>query len=268
MPAVERTWNMGCWIEVDLNNSKWSGMSWMAMVAVLGLASVHVFAGKLRFLEGTPRSGWLSVAGGISVAYVFLYLLPELAAGQRSIKEADARFLSFFQHHTYAAALVGLIAFYGSERASKTTRQRRGQNVLRDEHGRRVFWTHMVLLSFYNTMVGYLLAKDSDSLRDLAFFFVAMALHLLVMDRGLRDHYQHLYHGQGRWFLSAALLVGWGVGTTVGVPEPAISLFIAFVAGGIILNVLKEELPEQRQSRFGAFMLGAVLYSALLLGYA
>lgn len=31
------------------------------------------------------------------------------------------------------------------------------------------------------------------------------------------------------------------------------------------MNVLKEELPEERQSRFWAFALGAAAYAALLL---
>ena len=33
----------------------------------------------------------------------------------------------------------------------------------------------------------------------------------------------------------------------------------------MVLNVLKEELPENRESRFWAFALGATLYSPLLL---
>jgi hypothetical protein len=37
------------------------------------------------------------------------------------------------------------------------------------------------------------------------------------------------------------------------------------MAGGVILNVLKEELPEERQSKFWAFALGAAIYAALLV---
>jgi zinc transporter ZupT len=47
--------------------------------------------------------------------------------------------------------------------------------------------------------------------------------------------------------------------------SPAIALLFAFLAGGVILNVLKEELPEERQSRFWAFTLGAGFYAVLLL---
>lgn len=39
----------------------------------------------------------------------------------------------------------------------------------------------------------------------------------------------------------------------------------AFLGGGVILNVLKEEVPGEQQARFWAFALGTVLYAALLL---
>ncbi len=33
-----------------------------SFVAVIALAIIHAIAGKLRFLEGAPRSRWLSIA--------------------------------------------------------------------------------------------------------------------------------------------------------------------------------------------------------------
>lgn len=39
----------------------------------------------------------------------------------------------------------------------------------------------------------------------------------------------------------------------------------AFLGGGVVLNVLKEEVPSERQSRFWAFAAGAAGYAALLL---
>jgi len=52
-----------------------------SLVAVVALALVHLVVAKLRFLGGTPRSVWLSGAGSVSVAYVFVHLLPDLAEG-------------------------------------------------------------------------------------------------------------------------------------------------------------------------------------------
>jgi len=82
-------------------------------LAAVTLALVHVLAGKLRFLEGIPRSRWLSLAGGISVAYVFARLLPELAEAQERLGESAGGVLARLEHHAYLLALAGLAIFYG-----------------------------------------------------------------------------------------------------------------------------------------------------------
>ena len=67
------------------------------------------------------------------------------------------------------------------------------------------------------------------------------------------------------WLLGGALLVGWAAGVATHVPELGLSMLSAFLAGMIVLNVFKEELPEERQSRFSAFAVGLAVYGALLL---
>jgi zinc transporter ZupT len=59
--------------------------------------------------------------------------------------------------------------------------------------------------------------------------------------------------------------VGWAVGLFFEISEAAIAVLFGFLAGGVIMNVLKEELPEERESRFWAFALGAALYTVVLL---
>lgn len=59
--------------------------------------------------------------------------------------------------------------------------------------------------------------------------------------------------------LAASLLaafVGLGAATAAELSDAAIAALIAFLAGDVILNVLKEEVPNERQSRFWAFALG------------
>lgn len=43
--------------------------------------------------------------------------------------------------------------------------------------------------------------------------FIAMALHFVVNDFGLRDRDRKTYDPIGRWVLAAAAVVGWGSGT-------------------------------------------------------
>jgi hypothetical protein len=44
-------------------------------VAVSALVLVHIFVGKLRFLNTNPGA-WTSAAAGVGIAYAFLVLLP------------------------------------------------------------------------------------------------------------------------------------------------------------------------------------------------
>jgi len=77
-----------------------------------GLAAVHLFSGKLRFLNVLLRSRWLSAASGISAAYVFVHILPDLAEEHETIREAREAF-TFLKYYVYLVALVGLAIFCG-----------------------------------------------------------------------------------------------------------------------------------------------------------
>ncbi len=238
----------------------------VSLLAVAGLAMVHLFSGKLRFLEGTPRSVWLSMAGGVSVAYVFVHLLPELAEGQEIVAEAVDEGLALLENHVYLLALVGLAVFYGLERLATSSRERTRGSGKEDSTSEGIFWLNISSFAVYNVLVGYLLLhRIASGLGALVLFSVAMALHFLVNDYGLREHHKGLYTRIGRWVVAGAALAGWAIGLVVEIPEIMIAVLTAFLAGGIILNVLKEELPQERRSRFWAFALGAVLYAAVLL---
>lgn len=239
-------------------------MTLLTFLAALGLAGAHLFAGALRFLHGTPRSIWLSIAGGISVSYVFLHLLPEVAQGGEALRET-VEAGGHLRKAGYLVALLGLILFYGLELAARSAKRGAEGDAAGETASRGIFWLHVASFSVYNMLVGYLLLHRADSVLQLGFFFVALLLHFLVTDDGLRQHHRQTYVRTGRWLLSAAVLFGWLAGVTLEIPHAVVGLAIAFLAGGIMLNVLKEELPEDRESRFVPFFLGALVYALLLL---
>lgn len=232
-----------------------------------GFLLVHFSGARLRFLDAVPRSRWLSLAGGISVAYVFVHIFPELAEAQEELAQRPGA-LPFIEHHAYLVALAGLTVFYGLERMVRASRpQARGAPV-EQEHVPHdaVFWIHVASFAVYNALIGYLLVhREEQDVRGLLFFSGAMAVHFLVNDHALQQDHRDTYRRRGRFVLMAALLAGWLAGLATGIGEAALGVLFAFLAGGIILNVLKEELPEERKSRLAPFLLGAVGYSALLL---
>ena len=233
------------------------------LLLAAGLALVHIGAGKLRFLSAVPRSRWLSFASGISVAYVFAHLLPELAEGQEALAAAGVTGGVVEEGHVWLMALVGLGAFYGLERAAKASREQSAREGGADETGPGVFWLHTVSFALYNVLVGYLLGHGEVG-AGLGTFWVAMALHFFVNDYGLRQDHKDQYSRVGRWVLAAAVVAGAALGLAAEVHEAVLAALVAFLGGGVVLNVLKEELPEERESRFVPFALGAAAYAALL----
>ena len=233
-------------------------------------ALTHAFGARLTFLSRTPRSVWLSLAGGVSVAYVFVHLLPELAEHQESVARAaeEAGILGAVESHVWLIALVGLAVFYGLERLARSGAKDEREAGRPERPPRGVFWIHLASFAVYNLIVGYLLVHREGGLVELGFYGIAMALHFLVNDHGLRAQHGRAYQREGRWLLAAAPVAGWALGMAATVPDLALSALFALIAGGVVLNVLKEELPEDRDSRFWAFAGGAAAYAALLIAVA
>ena len=249
-----------------------SGVTALAAAFAIGLALVHVVAGRLRFLEAIPRSRWLSMAGGVSVAYVFVHLLPEVGAAAAAIDESGT-VLAAVDRHVYLVTLAGFVAFYGLERFAVIgtgaddapgSEPDAGDDPERTPDG--VFGVHAGSVAAYTALVGYLLLhREESGVVSLTLFFVAMALHFVVNDFGLREHHGRIYHRYGRWLLAAAVVLGFVAGVATSASEFVVALLLAFLGGGVVLNVIKEELPSERRSRFRAFVAGVAGYTLLLL---
>ena len=85
-------------------------------LTTLVLALPYVFGGKLQIERFRHRRRWLSVSAGVSVAYVFIQLFPELREAHDQFLEATAhRSLRFPEHRVAFAALVGFVLYYGLE---------------------------------------------------------------------------------------------------------------------------------------------------------
>jgi len=233
-----------------------------ALVALLALASVYLVAGT-RLCKRAWQHGLLSVAGGISVAYVFLRLIPELGAGQARLTAELGAELPFVEKHVYLMSLVGILVFSGVDylHALERTRHERPSHL--------GFWLHLGAVAALNFSVGYaLMDKNDPDVQPLFLFSSAMWLHCFVLDHGLREVDEALHDRYGRWILMCTVLAGGLIGALYEIPESAVALVIAFIAGGTIMGVMRHEIPTasgEHSGRFLLFVAGCACYSAVLL---
>jgi hypothetical protein len=232
------------------------GLFLLQLAAILVLAAVQVLAGQVR--DGSRF--WLSAAAGISVAFVFLHLLPEMAAATDEVEQTLGEWVPLGDHPVFLLALAGIIAFYGLERA--------GRVVSRTSAGgraaeRRVALVVVGAFALYYALIGYLVGIEREA-ADVVVFAAAMGVHFLAVDYGLRVHHERTYDHVGRWALAAAVVTGWALSRLATLPEAAVAVMLSVLAGAVILISLKEELPESREGRFVAFAAGAAGYALLL----
>ncbi len=235
-------------------------------LAALALAAVNALPHALRALRPAPRARFLSFCGGVTIGFVVMRLLPGLGE-EAALVERVGRVLPLPPgENVYAVALLGLLLFYGAD-----TLSRRAAEAAEAQHPAapaarvRAFRFELASFAALDFLIGFtLLHRARVGGHELLFFFAAMLLKFILSDHALHAQHQAAYDRVGRWVLCAAVLAGWALGSVLRLPVPGPELVEAFIAGGVILNILRWELPRSGGSRYWPFLLGAVAYAALL----
>jgi hypothetical protein len=229
---------------------------YQSLPAVLAIALVHLASGSRRVREATH---WLiPIGAGIALSYAFLHLLPELAELQKMLLEGPLRQrpLLWLDIHVYLFALGGMLLFYILEGFRKS--------AIRRIHNAS-FWIEITVFSLYNFLIGYLTEDAVANTAGLVLIAIAFGAHFLGSDLDLAEQYPNHYPRFGGWLQALALVAGWAMGRGVGFSEVAVGAGFAFLAGGLIMNTIRTELPNPHIGRNGRLILGVVLYTILML---
>lgn len=236
-----------------------------SLIVALALAAVYASASEFLPIQVRFPRRWLSLAAGVSVAYVFVDILPELEARRRALVSVMGKDLLFAEQRLYLAALAGFVFFYTLEQLLLSARSRRGPEA-QPGGVDGAFRLRVGGYALYSWLIGYLLPdRAARGSHTLALYGVAMALHLSLIGSALAREHGRAYDRIGWVVLAASVLAGWLVSVAVRTPEIVIDRLFAFVAGGVVMTSMNEELPREREGRFGWFVLGAAAYAILLL---
>lgn len=217
---------------------------------------VHPFRSLIR-----DRRSIISFGAGMSAAYVFVHLIPELHGVRSSFVDEVGAPLQFKGMVIYFLALVGFLVFYGLDhlRAHLRSSPEAEQSGLN-------FRLHIGGFAAYVWLVAYLLVNNLEETQvSTALYTAAICFHFLSVDHSLRREHGARYEQAGRFVLAAASLLGWGMGQLFAMPHCVLALLVAFISGAIIMNSLIMELPSEKDGRFLAFMAGGIGYGLILL---
>lgn len=236
---------------------------WVALAATLFLILFHYLSPW--FADHLPGKGraFVSFAGGVAVAYVFLDMLPNLVEYNKPIGRylINNQWLTpFTELLIYIVALLGFLIYYGldlfAERYYKA-----GHN------DKMVYELHLAMFCLYNFLITYTMSlRALASITATVLFTFAMALHFVLTDRKFSRFYRKQFNRLGRFVLICALLVGWFCSVIFDPVNVLIAaLMLAFLAGSVLLNVFREELPAAGLTSYFWFSFGTLFIMFVLL---
>jgi hypothetical protein len=221
-------------------------------LSVFGL--VHLLANQTKNWPFLVHSRFLSMGGGIAIAYVFVDLLPKLSIGDSIVSKALSGVFPYFEKHVYVMALLGFLLFFVVDRLEKPLK------------GGATFWLSLSSYTLFNFLIGYAIVDPHNpEVRPLILFTLALSLHYFTNDYTLSETYGEAYRSFGKWVLILALLLGWITGYFLILSETAVALVSAFIGGGVIMNVIRHELPEEKPNSLSTFLIFTFLYTTILL---
>lgn len=230
--------------------------SFFGMLLILG---VHFRAE--RILEAHRYTATLlNVIAGIAIAYAFIDVFPHLARKQPAF---DDLFLgpvtAYLTNHLYLMALFGFCVYVGIRVFSAVAVERR--------HSDLAYAALVGSMCLYALFIGYMLAEQPLYRPEPALLFgLAMAAHFLGLHHELMHERPRVYDRMVRYLLMCCTASGWLGSVFFTISQPVYALGFAYIAGGIVAAGAISDLPRVKSvSAFGAFLVGAFVYSLLLL---
>lgn len=200
-----------------------------------------------------------SIGSGMSAAYVFVHVMPELAKVRLAFVASVSVPLQFEGMAIYLVALIGFLCFFALNNLYYSVRSRHGELE-------SAFRLQLGGFSIYVLLMGYLLSHHLEQNPPPFFLFAsAIALHFVAVARMLQYQFGERYRTFGRYLLAVASLLGWLAGMLFTLPHYLLAIMVAIVSGGIVMNSTFMELTEDHPSRIFPFILGGLLYGLVLL---
>lgn len=222
---------------------------WEILMVALVIGAAHLISPRVFKLRKHPERQD-AFSGGLSVAYVFLHLIPSLDASHELVGP-----------RIYFVALLGFVVFYGIDVLFQPPRH---------THPTR-YHAYLAVFFLYDGLLVFTLGLELPPTAILTLVFaVSLALDVLSTDLELQGEYGARFAKSGRWVLLAGVAGGYAL-SLVRRPHPlVIDILTAALAGFMMFHTFRGAFPVSRNKTFPAFLAGLLTFWLLhvLLGAA
>ncbi|WP_226661768.1 hypothetical protein [Microbulbifer aggregans] len=204
----------------------------------------------------------LSVSAGIGITYVFLTLLPKLAEVQALLNVTDAYTPVLpIGLQAYLVALAGFVVFLVT--ANKGLAEEFKVAKARVSFGEVLIFG---VFGLYYAQIGFLLGEwPSGNWFGYLVLVFAFGMHFVGINFHIWKRYPRRYPKFLRWVFCACLILGWIASLIAGQLSVWTKFATMFVAGGIIIMAIREEIPPEKDAHIVCFLVSVVAATAFIL---
>ena len=221
----------------------------IAILLSLFLGVAHFWNEKLFFKKKEIKAKTMSFVAGVSIAYVFLYLLPDLYKG-----------VAYINQWIFIFILLGFSLIHVLEKYFY-------QHVKGEERLLRLKEAHFFIFFLYYFIIGIILVEFLETnLWKGLLFFVPIAFYAAISRISFEEIHIHLREQKFfRILLALAALSGVLSASIILKQAFLYHILLAFIVGAFLYIVIMDFIPKEAKGRPEYFLAGAGLYTLLIV---
>jgi hypothetical protein len=240
----------------------------LSLAGLIFISLAHILSKSVNRLNTFKSRGWISFSAGASVAYVYVYIFPEIGVYQQQIAGHAGLHqpASFISQPLYLAALGGLCFLYLLDTLESGVHNTISNTLRRHKYYMPLFSLRCLLYFLYNIMIAYIITqRPGEGIINITLIAIALMLNVVVINTRAREAYGELFDRYIRWPAAVSLLLGWTLGVTFDLPDRLTVTVFSLIGGMITYVALKSELPQKGHKAPLHFFAGAIIYALVVL---
>ena len=190
----------------------------------------------------------VSFAAGVSVAYFFLHLFPQLYLSILGAKQS-------LQQLTFFSMLFGFVIYHVVEKWIY-------QHAKRDEIKKEIELEHAFTLFFYHIAIGIVFVSIiRANVMSGLLYFIPLSLHVIINAFPYSPRFRKT---AVKLFFTSAPAVGAAFAILVPIPTFINIILLGIVAGILLFVEAREIMPKKRSERVLFFIAGVVTFAVII----